>query len=177
MLDHQTEIQLIEDAKKNPKAFEILYNNYHDRIFRFVWSKVRDLDIASDITSEVFMKAFIHIKKYTDRGFSFSAWLFKLATNEVNLYFRKTGKEKHVAIHPELKGEWDTYLETVESRQKLAEALENLSPDDFKLIEWRFFDGFAFKEMAEMESSSEAAVKMKVYRILDLLKTQLMRRG
>lgn len=176
-MDLQQEIQIIEVTKKDPKAFEVLYNHYHDRIFRFVWFKVRDMDTTSDITSEVFMKALVNIKSYSHRGFSFSAWLFKLATNEVNLYFRKTGRDKHIAIHPEMKGEWDTFLEVSEARQKLAEVLGALSADDFRLIEWRFFDGFAFKQMAEMESCTEAAMKMKVYRILDLLKTQLMHRG
>jgi len=177
MPEHMDEIKLIEAAKKNPQAFEALYYLYHDRIFRFVWSKVRHMETSADITSDVFMKALVNLTSYSHQGFPFSAWLFRLATNETNIYFRKSGKEKHVAIHPEMKGEWDTYLETAESRQRLAEVLENLPPDDFKLIEWRFFDGFAFKEIAEMESSTEAAVKMKVYRILDVLKTQLIRRG
>jgi RNA polymerase sigma-70 factor (ECF subfamily) len=171
--DYADEIRLIEAAQKNPQAFEALYNLYHDRIFRFVWVKVRDMEISADITSDVFMKALVSLKSYTNQGFPFSAWLFRLATNETNAYFRKSGKEKHVAIHPETKGEWDTYLEAVESRQRLTEVLEGLSSDDFKLVEWRFFDGFAFREIAEMESSTETAVKMKVYRILDVLKTQL----
>ena len=171
------EIKLIEAAQKTPQAFEGLYNLYHDRIFRFVWSKVRDMDTTADITSDVFMKALMNLKSYSHQGFPFSAWLFRLAMNEVNLYFRKSGKEKHVAIYPELKGEWDSYIETAESRQRLAEALENLPPDDLKLVEWRFFDGFTFREIAEMESCTEAAAKMKVYRILDVLKTQLIRRG
>jgi len=171
------EIHLIEAAKKNPQAFEALYNLYHHRIFRFVWIKVRNMETSADITSDVFMKALVNLKNYSHQGFPFSAWLFRLATNEVNLYFRKTGKEKHVTIHPEMKGEWDTYIETGESRQRLAEALENLPADDLKLVEWRFFDGFKFHEIAEMESLTEAAVKLKVYRILDVLKTQLIRRG
>ena len=177
MPESTDEIRLIEAAKKSPQAFEVLYNLYHDRIFRFVWSKVRHMETSADITSDVFMKALVNLKGYSHQGFSFSAWLFRLASNEVNLYFRKTGKEKHVAIHPEMKGEWDTYLEAVESRQRLAAVLEKLPPDDLKLVEWRFFDGFTFREIAEMESCTEAAAKMKVYRILDVLKTQLIRRG
>lgn len=176
-MEREKEIQLIEAAKNNPQAFEVLYTHYHDRIFRFVWSKVRDLDTSADITSEVFMKAWMAIKSYADKGIPFSAWLFKIATNEINVYFRKTGRAKHVAIHAELKGEWDTHWENAESKQWLAAALERLSADDLRLIEWRFFDGFAFKEIAEMESSTEAAVKMKVYRILDFLKEQLKNRG
>jgi len=177
MHDHAAEIQLILAAQRDPKAFEVLYYHYHDRIFRFVWSKLRDSDATADVTSEVFLKALLGIKTYTDRGLPFSAWLFRLATNEVNMYFRKTGKGKHVSIHPELRGEWDTHWETAEDRKRLVAALERLSEDDMRFIEWRFFDGFAFKEIAAMESSTEAAVKMKVYRILDFLKQQLKDRG
>lgn len=177
MSDSPEEIALIEAAKRNPQAFERLYLHYHDRIFRYTWSKVRDGDTAADITSEVFLKALLYIRSYEHRGLPFSAWLFRLASNEVNLFFRKTGKIKHVSIHPELRGEWDTHWENAEWRKGLTDALEKLAPEELRLLEWRFFDGFTFKDMAAMESSTEAAVKMKVYRILDFLKTQLKHRG
>lgn len=177
MGDPNPEIQLIEAAKRDPRAFERLYLLYHDRIFRFVWAKLRDSDATADVTSDVFLKAMLAIKSYEHRGLPFSAWLFRLATNEVNLFFRKTGRVKHVGIHPELRGEWDTHWENAEWRKGLADVLEKLSPEELRLVEWRFFDGFSFKDMAAMESSTEAAVKMKVYRILDFLKSQLTHRG
>lgn len=177
MSDSPEEIHLIEAAKRNPQAFEVLYVHYHDRIFRFIWAKLRDSEATADVTSDVFLKALLHIKTYEHRGLPFSAWLFRLATNEVNLFFRRTGKVKHVSIHPELRGEWDTHWENAEWRQGLAHVLDKLPPEELRLLEWRFFDGFSFKDMAAMESSTEAAVKMKVYRILDFLKTQLKHRG
>lgn len=176
-METEHENKLIEAAKANPQAFEALYVHYHDRVYRFVWAKVRDLDLAADICSETFMKVWLGIRRYNNQGVPFTAWLFRIATNEINQHFRKHGGSKYVSIHPDMKGEWDMHLEKTEAREKLAQVLEKLSTEDLRLIEWRFFDGFAFKEIADMETSTEAAVKMKVYRILDFLKEQLKYRG
>jgi len=173
MHDQEEEEKYIYISKQDPRAFEWLYNRHHDRIFRYIYSKVRDTGLTADLTSEVFLKAMMNIRSYEPKGIPFSAWLFRLASNEVNLYFRRSGKVRHVSVHEDLREEWDAQWDDPEWRKRLAAALEKLPPEDLQLIEWRFFDGIRFKEIAEMESSTEAAVKKKVYRILELLKKQL----
>lgn len=173
MSDSPEEIKLIKAAQQDIRAFEAVYIHYHDRIFGYVWQKLRDSETTADITSEVFVKAMLHIKRFEIRGIPFSAWLFRVAANEVNQYFRKTGNVRHVSVHPELRSEWDMYWEAAEMRLQLEKILSDLAVNERQLLEWRFFDGFTFKEIAAMESSTEAAVKMKVYRILETLKSQL----
>ncbi|MGQ3012199.1 MAG: RNA polymerase sigma factor [Flavobacteriales bacterium] len=173
MQDHEEEEKYIYISQRDPRAFEWLYNRHHDRIFRYVYSKVRDTEQTADLTSEVFLKALMNIRNYEPKGIPFSAWLFRIAVNEVNMYFRRSGKVKHISVHEDLREEWNAQWDDPVWRRRLAEALGRLSPEDLQLIEWRFFDGIRFKEIAEMESSTEAAVKMKVYRILEVLKKQL----
>jgi len=173
MQNQEEEEKHIRISKSDPRAFEWLYNMHHDRIFRYVYSRVRDGEISADITSEVFLKALLHIRSYEPKGIPFAAWLLRMATNELNMYFRRTGRTRYISVHEDLRVEWDARWDDPAWREGLARALEQLPPEDLRLIEWRFFDGIRFKEIAELESSTEAAVKMKVYRILEVLKKQL----
>lgn len=173
MHNHNDEEKYIRLSREDPQAFEWLYNTHHNRIFRYIHSKIRSTEHAADLTSEVFLKAMLGIAAYEYRGVPFSAWLFRLAANEVNMFVRKTGRVKHISVHEDLRGEWDAPWEDPDWRKRLAGALGRLDAADMQLIEWRFFDGFRFKEIAGMESSTEGAVKMKVYRILEVLKKEL----
>ena len=75
-----------------------MYNFYYKQIFIFVFKKVRDEFTAEDVTSKVFLKALLNIKKYQDRGFPFSSWLYRIASNEVNMHYRKSNKMTTVEI-------------------------------------------------------------------------------
>jgi len=60
---HQTkdrlmdEMSLITSAKKDPERFGPLYTKYHDQIFRYIYQRMDDQELAFDVTSQVFIKA------------------------------------------------------------------------------------------------------------------------
>ncbi len=56
------------------------------------------MDTAGDICQSAMLKAMLNLPKYEDRGFPFSAWLYRIASNEVNLHFRKKKKEAFVEV-------------------------------------------------------------------------------
>ena len=87
---------LVAAAKKNRDAFAIIYDKYFERIYLFIFKRVCDEDIAGDICQETMLKVMFNIDKYEDRGLPFSAWLYRIASNEVNLFFRK--KKKNVVV-------------------------------------------------------------------------------
>src|SRR5687767_5867099 len=84
-----SEEKLIKAAQDNPRNFEPLYKRYFERITRFVYHRVEDKELAFEITSQVFYKALDNIKKYKPMGVPFSAWLFRIAGNELNQLYRK----------------------------------------------------------------------------------------
>ena len=94
----QTELQTIERAKKDPKHFAPLYNQYHESIYRYVVKRVNDSDLACDITSNVFVKAITNLQKYEFRGVPFSSWLFRIAKSEVYQSFRNQKARRTVSI-------------------------------------------------------------------------------
>ena len=88
-MDIQTEKQIVEQAKTDPVAFGTLFDNYYPAIMRYVLRRVADPSTAQDIVAETFLKAFQNIQYFRWKGLSISAWFYKIATNELRMYFRK----------------------------------------------------------------------------------------
>lgn len=171
-----SEEKLIRAAQEDPRRFAPLYNSYFERIVRYVYHRVEDKELAFEITSQVFYKALENIKKYKPMGVPFSAWLFRIAGNELNQLYRKNKLQRTVSIDEEGIRELKSDLEENdpgESDSQLFKALQTLSEEDMELINMRFFEKRSFKEICEILEMKESACKMKVYRILEKLKVQL----
>lgn len=165
--------QLVKLAQKDHRAFALIYERYFERIYLFVYKRVQDEAIAGDVTQDAMLKAMAAIKKYEDRGAPFSSWLFRIASNEVNLYFRKAKKMIQITIQEK---DVLTMMEEIEihptenDQIRLIRMLETLKPDQNEIIELRFFMHYSFKEIADFYNITEASAKMRVYRILEKLK-------
>lgn len=168
-----SESELIELSKSNQQYFGALYEKYFDTIFRFVFKRLGgDETVSGDLTQQTFMKAMVNIQKYEDRGFPFSSWLFRIAQNEVNLYFRGQKNNKTIDINEnQLKSvfeEMDVSSNiSLENQEKLIQCINSLEPDQMDLIELRFFQEMSFKEIGDIYDISEANAKMRIYRLLE----------
>jgi len=175
------EKSLIENSQLDPQAFKPLYEKYFKRIFLFILHRVGEKSIAGDLASQVFLKAMMNIHRFTFRGIPFSAWLFRIALNECNDYFRKskrhrivTMEEQMVAhLHEELTA--DTKLDDL--KEQLPVILQQLSADDLHIIELRFFERRPFREVADIIGITETYAKVKVYRILEKMKKLFLKRS
>jgi RNA polymerase sigma-70 factor (ECF subfamily) len=172
--EHLLEEQAIEKARKDPQAFRFIYEKYYKRIFLFVLHRVGGRDESADITSQVFLKAMVNLERYTFRGLPFSSWLYRIAVNECNDFFRKSKRERLVVLedaHVE-----DLYDEMFgqnvqeELRLRLPSILEKLKPDELYLIELRYLEGRPFKEVSEILNITETYAKVRTYRILEKMK-------
>jgi len=88
-IDLEIEKQLISDIKKDPSRFGIIFDAYFSAIFNYVYHRVSDYALTSDIVSETFLKAFLNIHKYKWQGISVSYWIYRIAANEIRQYYRK----------------------------------------------------------------------------------------
>lgn len=164
----------IEAARGNPAKFAPLYNRYYARILGFVYQRVESKDEAYDITSQTFINALENIGKYKSVGVPFSAWLFRIALNELSRYYRRSKVRQAVNIDDtqvaEVLGELGEENSAV-TDERLMKAIQQLEPEEIQLLEMRFFEKLPFKDVCDVLNISETAAKARVYRLLERLKT------
>jgi len=180
--NHKTKEQIsleyeeIKAAQKNPAHFEVLYDRYYEQILLYIYQRVDSKDIAFDITQQAFMKALANIKKYKNKGVPFSAWLYRIASNELNSFFKKNKSQQ--CVNAESTQIYNIAQEIEEESlddmyNVLVQAIGSLAQDEIDLIQMRYFENRAFKEIAQILSITENNAKVKVYRIIDKLKIQV----
>ena len=185
LTDHQLQQELlhIEAAKKDPRRFGVIYEKYYRQIFLFVFKRIGEDEITGDVVAQVFMKAMASLEKYEYRGVPFSAWLYRIASNEVNQHFRNQKGDRTVSIE---KTQIDRVLGMVDEGEDddhtehytkvMLETLTELDAEDVQLIELRFFEDMAFKDVAFIMGITENNAKVRAYRILERLKKKLLKR-
>jgi len=168
------EEKIIEAAKKDAAHFRFLYEKYFKRIFLFIYHRVEDRSEASDLASQVFLKAMQRLHQYQSRGLPFSAWLYRIAVNECTDFFRKNKRAKVVYVEDisfnHLYEEMFPDDINVELEKKLHLVLRQLNEREMQIIELRFFEGLPYKMVADILETTENNVKAKTYRILEKMK-------
>ncbi len=177
--NHQTqsqieqEEQMIRAAQEDPRKFAPLYDKYYLRIFRYVFQRVHDEETAADITSQVFAKAIVNLPNFQFRGVPLGAWLYRVAGNELNQFYRKNKAERLVHAKTEqleaLIAETDED-QSQEQLELLITGLRELKEEELQLIELRFFEERAFKEIGEILDLTENNAKVKTFRAVQKLK-------
>ncbi len=170
----EDEEHIILRAQADARSFRPLYEKYFKKIYFFVLHRVGEKEFAADITQQVFFKALSGIQKFQFRGLPFSSWLFRVAINECNDYFRKSRRVRVVTLseatvknlHEELMA--DTTED--ELAQKIPAILQQLKPQELTLIELRFFEGRSFREIGELSNITELNAKVRTYRTLQKMK-------
>ena len=174
--DMQAEWLEIQAAQRDPAQFRALYNRYYEPIFRFIFRRTGSEELAADICSQVFLKAMQRLGSYQFKGVPFSAWLYRIASNEVAQYFRQVQKNRVVSIEDanlsDVIDEMDELSDEVQ-REHMLKLLDDLKETDLQLIELRFFEQRPFKEIADILNITESNAKVKTYRILERLKKKL----
>ncbi len=167
------EYSILEKSRKDPRAFGVLYEKYFDRIFNFIYRQTDDEELTADLCAQTFLIALKNVDKYQFRGVPISAWLYKIASNEVNKHYRKKNRNKVFSIEEmrvrelieQANEEYDE-----EIIQRLMNFLKDLPTDMLQVLELRFFEDKDFKEIAFILDITESGAKMRTYRALDRLR-------
>ena len=179
-MDLNEEKELIKQAQKDPEVFAKLYDEYYPKIFGYTLKRVANFEIAQDITSETFFKALKKLWQFRWRNISFSAWLYRIANNEIANYFRRNKYKpvsldkvpKPIAVHnPETEIlEAEQELKKYQDFLKIQEKILKLPIKYQEVIALRFFEKKKIKEICEILGKKEGAVKSLLHRGLEKLK-------
>jgi RNA polymerase sigma-70 factor (ECF subfamily) len=169
--------RLVTEAQQGDAwAFGMIFDHYHESIYRFIASRVHRPTDAEDLTQLVFVKALEALPRYESRGIPFGGWLFRLARNAVIDHVRT--RHDHAELDAIV--EWahgDAGPEEIVSvRQELdavGAALATLTDEQREAIELRFFAGLSAREAAEAMGKQEGTVRGLQFRAIGALRRQL----
>lgn len=173
----EKEHKLVEQAKKDPACFTELYDRYFEAIYRYVYRRVNSPETAEDLVSQTFFDALSHLKSYEFKGYPFSAWLYKIAHNNVLKWYRSNSRYQKVDLDNivELRSDEDVVndLSIKNERGEVTFYLEQLDYEDRELIRLKYFEEVSNIEIGQIMGVTANNVGVKLYRALKKLK-QLM---
>src|SRR5258706_133112 len=165
---------LIERAQASDgAAFGLLYDRYFDTVFRFVYFRVGNRQLAEDLTADTFLRALKRISSFTWQGRDLGAWLVTIARNLVADHFKSGRYRLEVTTGDVLDAdvadrgpEGSPELAVVDhiTNVALLGAVRQLNPEQQECIVLRFLQGFSVAETAQAMGKNEGAIKALQYR-------------
>jgi RNA polymerase sigma-70 factor (ECF subfamily) len=187
-LKHETmdELALVRTAQAGDEAsFRGLFDSHHRRIYSLAFRYLRNAADAEDVLQETFIRAYRALSTYDpERGLNFSAWINRIGIHcsidalRRNRKRNGSGQEDEIMNalpdrHPE--SDPERTARNREVRERVAEALDRLSPKQRMIFTLRHYEGFTMREIAESAEITEGAVKKHLFRAVDALKRRLRR--
>ncbi|SCE98034.1 RNA polymerase sigma-70 factor, ECF subfamily [Micromonospora matsumotoense] len=178
--DPATEVwTLVERAQAGEsEAFGLIYDRYLDTVFRFVYFRVGNRQLAEDLTSDTFLRALKRIGSFTWQGRDLGAWLVTIARNLVADHFKSGRYRLEVTTGDVLDAdredrgpEGSPEAAVVEhiTNVALLTAVTRLNPEQQECIVLRFLQGLSVAETARAMGKNEGAIKALQYRAVRAL--------
>ncbi len=165
------------------KAYGKLLQRYRRPVYHMILKMVRNVDDAEDLMMESFSKAFRSLSRFK-KDFTFSTWLFRIATNNTIDYIRKkkintlsientfTDEDgQSVGIDVEDKGNLDPQEEAIRAQKEaIIQEFVNMLPAKYqKLVRLRYFHELSYEEIAQELEAPLGTVKAQLHRARELL--------
>ncbi len=182
-----SEEKLIKEIQINPNRFEIIYNQHYKTIFNYSYRRTGDFDASKDITSETFLKAYLKIHKFKWKGIPILSWLYRIATNEINLFYRsqkynpKFISEINANYSPALIGN-DLEQEMINAEAelqkhkqfiKLQKVIKKLPIKYQEVISLKYFEQLKIKEIGSILNKKEGTIKSLLSRGISKLRESM----
>lgn len=166
----EAERALVEAAQRDRRRFAALYQAHFERVYAYVVRRVRDRDLAEDLTADVFHQALAHLHRYQWRGAPFAAWLYRIAANEIADRGKRAAREQRAQFEvdsvPSDGGD-------VEARALLFRLVDRLPEEQRRVVQLRFAEQRPIREIARQLGRSEGAIKQLQFRGLQTLRRLL----
>lgn len=173
------EFEIIKKLKDgDEKAFVEFFNYYFERIFNYIYKRVKMREVAEDLTSETFLKFIKSLKNFEIKeGYHLDTWMYAIARNNMRDWFRQNlghdvlplEEKFEKAYHPILYDVYGSY--TVEDVDQIVNLALSKLPEDYrKVLLMRFYERKSIKEIALVLGKTENVVKVTQFRGLKRLK-------
>ncbi len=166
---HWTDERLMEAlAKKEHRAFEVLYSRYSKPVFGYFYRMLwKNRELANDFTQDLFTKVITYAPQF-DTKRPFKTWMYSMANNLCkNEYAKAEVRSKAIMEVPtKQQSESIQNMDLAQFKLKLKQLIHDLDPIKKETIELRFFQELSVPEIANAMAVSEGTVKSRIFYIL-----------
>lgn len=160
------------------EAYGQLYALYSSRLYRFIKIKINETATAEDLLQEVFLKAWQALPKLQLSDLHFNAWLYQIARNLVNDYYRRQYRQPPATTLDEIAELPSTSSPLTETIlileiDRVKKHFYKLPPQYREVLELRFIQEFEVSEAAKIMGKSNLAIRLLQHRALKRLQTLL----
>jgi len=159
----KADIKLVEDAKKDSRKYELLYKKYAKDVFNYIWYRVgHNRDVAEDLMQNVFVRAFEHLNKFRQRGYSYRTYLLTITKNVLVNYFKKSKLTVSLDDLTEIPDEitQDQLVDRKITAGNLWRAVQDLSHNERDAILMYYQKDMPIKDIARVMDKSSNAIKI-----------------
>jgi len=178
------DFRLIDKAtiENDEQAFAELMKRYKKPVYHMILKMVRNVDDAEDLTIEAFAKAFKNLERFK-KDYTFSTWLFRIATNNAIDFIRKK-KLETMSLDTSFKddsgeavkidvedNELNPMEETIKTQkiELIRIFVDKLPPKYQRLVKLRYFDELSYEEIAKELEAPLGTVKAQLHRARELM--------
>jgi RNA polymerase sigma-70 factor (ECF subfamily) len=189
-MDLQREKELVERARDgDANAFGALFDEHYSKILGYILKRVGVAAVAEDIVSEVFYKAQKGLWRFAWQNVPFSAWLYRIATNEINGYFRKGVFRRSISLDALIEGNDFDIADANDLIHELEHAERELEqhalflavqkeiaklPEKYQeVVTLRFFENKKVGDIANILNKKEGTVKSLLSSAVEQLRNSL----
>ena len=153
-------------------ALSALYRRYLPTVWRYVYWRVgRHRHLAEDVVSETFLAAVGQLRELDPEGGSVAAWLTAIARHKLTDYQRRTDRERRAARDVQQLHRVDDGCDSpssaagaIETGERVMQAMHHLSDEERLMLEWKYVERLAVREIAARLGRTEKAVESLLYR-------------
>lgn len=165
--------ELIERAKAyDETALQAIYEHYSLGIFRYIYYRIGDYEMAEDLRAEVFVKMLEGLGSFSYQGWSISAWLYRIAHDRVVDHLRRMKRRQQEPLDDQYidpSAGPDTLSLARLDHAALQEAIGKLTDEQAEVIILRFIQDLSLREVAQITGRTEGAIKALQHRALQAL--------
>lgn len=159
-------------------TFEAVYDRYFDPVFRFVYYRTGNREVAKDLTADIFFKVYRKFSAYDPKKGSFEVWLYTIAGNQVKDYYRRKNRFQWLPITAanDVAEDEPAAQERMENKEEIAylrRAVKKLKPRDQLLVSYKFGAELSNQTIAELMDTNPNHVGVMIHRLLNQLRKEM----
>lgn len=168
--------------KSNIDNFTKIYEDYYKRIFKYICYRIDDKNIAEELCSQIFERIMIKYHTFSGNNSSFESWIFKIAKNTINDFYRKKYKFLNFSLDSIInrftpKSSPDEIILSKESNVYLLKALQKLNEKERSIVSLKYGAELKNTQIAKLMNLNESNVNVILHRSLKKLKKTLENGG